>query len=648
MNTTQLDQPTLAPGEPLPPDLWTTLDIRPHPVCPLPDADWLRANPLEALLDYLNTREETIHAMAADPYRHGHEPHLWRILDALCGFPWADPEWALTVRQKLLRQPEPIKVLLLNGGNRGGKSEWASSRVIKLLHAGPRRRAWCFHQDSTMSIEYQQPLLYKYLPAELRTEKGIKRNPTYISYKQQTGFSEGRFVLPNGSDNSFRNYQQDADKIQGGELDVVWCDELVPATWVKELRARVATRAGWLLITFTPVAGYTATVKEFLDKAQKLLETTAYVLPEDGGPPDLTLALAAEDPTAWLENRPAQPALPPGRRFARVPRLLKLPDKRSGVFYFHSFDNPFGNPRELWHLYSAEGSEAKKMRFYGVATKQVSGQFPKFNPLIHVLPPDKIPTTGTNYHIVDPCSGRNWAQIWARIDRAPIGTRIWIYREWPCPGKYVPGIGDMGEWAIPGDKLDGQRGPAQRTLGWGHERYKREIYRLEGRPDWEKPTDEIAPEPFKFDRWDTPDPTPNTAAALHTLNRRRQTTPGEHIYERIMDSRYGQTPTQTREGQTTLLEECAHIGLDFIPASGRDIHEGTHLINQYLDYDPEQPISTLNSPRLYIAEDCANTIFALQNWTGEDGGEGACKDFVDLLRYLVLHDPQDHSPATAG
>lgn len=621
---------------------WAELGVKPHPVCPLPDADWLATHTQEQLIEYILEREEVIRGMVEDPLHHGHEPATWRVLDAIMGFPWMETsetaEWSLRVRQKLLGQDAPLRVLLLNGGNRGGKSEWAASRVMKILLSAPARRAWCFHQDSAMSIEYQQPLLYKYLPAELRTDKGIKRNPTYIAFKQQTGFSEDRFVLPNHADCSFRNYEQDAKKIQGGELDVIWCDELVPAPWVKELKARVATRGGWLLVTFTPVSGYTSTVKMFLDVARPTVRSVAFCLPKDGQPARPDLALAGEDPLAWLEGRSGQPPVPAGREFELVPRVMCCPgDRKQGVFFFHSFDNAFGNPTELHALYQNEPAEGQKMRFYGVATKQAAAMF-RFNPLVHIVPDAAVPSAGTDYHIVDPCSGRNWAMCWARVNRAPIGRRYYIRREWPCPGIYVPGVGDLGNWAEPGDKHDGEKGPAQTPLRWGLDRYRQEIHRLEGRRNWEAPP----PEPGKPSG--DPDLQPD---ALPASPRRKREQDGEAVYERIMDSRYGASPTQTREGTTTLLEECERVGLDFVPASGsgtaaNDEHvQWTHLINNLLDYDEKQPLGALNQPRLYVAESCKNMIFALQNWTGLDGKHGACKDFVDLVKYLVLHDCED-------
>lgn len=665
MNLEQPDKPFLAAGEAMPADLWVTIGATAHPVAPLPDADWLRRHPLSELLQFLEQREETIRRMAEDPYRYGYEPQTWRIMDALCGFPWidhrteaiavemdparraamvAEKAWCLKVRRGLLKQDEAVRVLLVNGGNRGGKSEWAASRVMKLLMWKRAARAWCFHQDEAMSVEYQQPLLYKYMPPELKTDKGIRKANTYIAYKRQTGFSEGRFGLPNLADCSFRNYEQKEEKIEGGELDVIWCDELVPASWIKTLRARIATRGGWLLITFTPVRGYTPTVKMFLDMATPTLKSTAFLLPKDGGEALLDLALRGEDVQAWVEGRPAQPPVPAGREFEEVPRIMRCTDRRSAVFFIHSTDNPFGNPRELWALMGKLPVDERRMRFYGLAIKALSSQFPKFNALVHVITQAEAAAMGrgTRYHIVDPCSGRNWAMGWAKVVNMPRGKTYVIDREWPCPGRYVPGEGDLGAWAEPGDKHDGERGPAQQPLGWGLKRYKGEILRLEGRQDWELASADEG-KPFRFDEDDEPE---------YTAPRpRRKAAAGdgpevEDVYERIMDSRYGATPTQTREGSTTLLEAMADLGMDFVPASGGAQADDTkvhwiHLINDLLDYTPPaqgEKMDPMQAPRLYITEDCLNHIFAMQNWTGADGAHGACKDFIDLIKYLVLAD----------
>lgn len=503
-----------------------------------------------------------------------------------------------------------------------------------------------------MSRDYQQPLLFKYLPSEYKSEKALRKTVTYLAYKQQTGFTDGKFTLPNGSDCEFRSYEQDPKKIEGGELNVIWCDELVPASWIKTLKARIATRRGWLFITFTPVGpdgtasnGYSPTVKMFLDVAKTTAETVAFMLPKDGKEPRPDLAMEGQDMGQLIDFQTGQPPVPEGREFDRVPRCMTIDDERSGVFFLHSFDNKFGNPAELVAMYAKEPLADRKMRFYGVADKAVSAQF-GFEPAVHVVAPEAIPTDGTVYMVLDPCSGRNWAMAWARVVRRPAGKCIYFFREWPCPGEYVPGEGDFGDWAVPGQKHDGERGPAQQPRRWGLRRYLQEIYRLEGRLDWQE-QGKTDGEPFRFDEDDEPEPLQVPS------RRRRRPEEGEDVYERIMDSRYGATPTQSREGSTTLLEQMSELGMDFVPASGGAYADDSkvhwiQLLNDMLDWDRSQPIDALNTPRLFVSSRCKNLIYALQNWTGVDGLEGACKDFVDLPKYLVLSDADDWSERRAA
>jgi hypothetical protein len=232
-------------------------------------------------------------------------------------------------------------------------------------------------------------------------------------------------------------------------------------------------------------------------------------------------------------------------------------------------------------------------RAYGVATKSRVSRFPRFRDDVHVVDPEAIPKEGSNYHIVDPCSGRNWFMIWVRVD---IRGRLFVYREWPDSSRYITGVGVVGPWAVPSaSKADGDMGDAQKTFGWGLQEYKEEIARLEG--------DEI-------------------------------------IRERLMDSRYASSATILRDGVTTLLDECADIDLDFNPTSGRAIDEGVDLINNVLAYDPDKPVGTGNEPRLYISRDCANVIYSLKEWTGADGNKAATKDPLDCVRYAVTAEPE--------
>ena len=106
-----------------------------------------------------------------------------------------------------------------------------------------------------------------------------------------------------------------------------------------------------------------------------------------------------------------------------------------------------------------------------------------------------------------------------------------------------------------------------------------------------------------------------------------------------MDSRFGASPTPTKSGMTTLIDQMADLGMFFEPSVGVKIEEGVTMINDLLDYNPEQPIDCLNTPRLFVHEDCKNLRFALSVWTGRDGKTSASKDFVDVLRYYCLSAP---------
>ena len=181
---------------------------------------------------------------------------------------------------------------------------------------------------------------------------------------------------------------------------------------------------------------------------------------------------------------------------------------------------------------------------------------------------------------------------------------MWVYREWPSTGgawAYIRGVGDPGPWArVSSTKMDGERGGGQSPFGFGLARYIGEIKELEG---------------------------------------------GEEIFERWMDSRYGASPTTMVEGSTTLIEQFEREGMRFLAASGKSIKEGIDLINDRLYYEEGTPIGEfsakmgrVNVPRLMVSERCPNVIFALKEYTGRDGNEGACKDFIDLLRYGLLAD----------
>jgi len=510
----------------------------PHPVMQV-DLDLLRKLGPDAGWQYLKKREELIAREAADPFRHGYIPPIWKRASELL---------------------EKHREILVMGGNRSGKTEWAAKEVIKTMYSKPGAVVWCFQSSAASSIEMQQPRIWKYMPPEWRNAR--KGAVTSISFTIKNGFSEAKFVAPNASVCIFRNYCQDISVIEGGEVDLCWADELINIDWIETLRFRLIDRNGRLAVTFTPIQGWSPTVADYLSGAKTIEDTDAELLP--------------------LKNDKGEVS-----GYDKVP-IEQLNPKGRPILYFHTQSNPWAGWSRMKKELQSETKEKILCRAYGVPTKAIAGRFPLFNEKVHVIRHSDVPK-GTRYHWVDPASGRNWFMLWTVHD---VAGRIIVYREWPSHDDYIPGVGYAGEWALPdGKKLDGKAGPAQQDFGFGLERYRDEILRVED---------------------------------------------GEEIFERYMDSRFGNAQTLARETPTTLIEEMSDLGLNFMAAPGDGIDEGIAMVNSALSYNPEKPIDARNQPRLYISEKCKNTIYALQTYTGADGKKGAAKDPVDAIKFVVL------------
>jgi phage terminase large subunit-like protein len=512
----------------------------PHPVMQV-DLDLLEKLGPDEGWKYLKTREELIAREASDPFRYGYIPPVWKRASELL---------------------EKHREILVMGGNRSGKTEWAAKEVIKTLYSKPGAVVWCFQTTAPNSIELQQPRIWKYMPPEWRTAR--KGQVTNITYSVKGGYTEQKFVTPQNSICVFRNYSQDPSTLEGGEIDFAWADELVPLDVLETLRFRLVDRNGKLAATFTPVEGWSPTVADYLSGAKTITDTDAELLP--------------------LKNDKGEIS-----GYDKVP-IEQINPKGRPILYFHTQSNPWAGWSRMKKELQSETKEKILCRAYGVPTKAISGRFPLFNRKVHVIRASDVPQ-GTRYHWVDPASGKNWAMIWTVHDTS---GRIVVYREWPDQTSYIEGIGYAGEWALPdGKKLDGKPGPAQQDFGFGLERYKDEILRVEG---------------------------------------------GEEIFERWMDSRYGNARTLGKESPTTLIDEMADLGMLFTATPGDSIDEGVSMINDALSYNPEKPVDSRNQPKLYISENCKNVIYALQTYTAADGKRGSVKDWIDLCRYVVLSD----------
>jgi len=402
----------------------------PHPVYRLP-ATQEEARVLmqsvggaEKFPEWARKRWDLIQAEKVDPLRYGHElAPIWK--DA----------------RELLERGNDLLIL---GGNRSGKTEFGAKYANEIIERKASANAWCFQSNERASIERLQPYVNHYLPAEQR-DLGKIGKITYIKYNLANGFSEGRFVKPNGSFCRFMNYEMDPRSLEGAELDIAWCDEMVPPDVLDTLRFRLVTRGGKLIVTFTPLEGYSVSVKQYLEGARVIKSLPAPLLPQ---------------------NKVLVSGCPKGQ----MPYILECAKPGRFVICFFTECNPWAGYDNLVKQLSGATESDIKCRAYGWPTKMIAGAFPKFGD-VNIITDTEIPAEGTNYLLADPHGARNWFMVWVRVtnDDPP---RYFVYREWP-------GI-ELGEWALPAEKADGKEGPGQRAdAGRGVVGYKRLILELE-------------------------------------------------------------------------------------------------------------------------------------------------------------------------
>jgi hypothetical protein len=498
-------------------------------------------------------RESWIRRERLDPYNHGYTPDHWLLADEVA-------------------RKEGLNELMISGGNRAGKTHWAARTVTRLMTATSGMNVLCCHTSHSTSVTVQQPAVYNWLPLALRVTK--KGKVHYLNYSYKNGFTDSSFVLPNASRCDFLNYTQSDAVLEGREIDLIWCDELVPQAWIDTLRFRLITRRGLLIVTQTPIEG-TATVWRDFTAGGKIRQW--------GNAP-------------LLGNRRAYPEWPAGK----TPRVLQGRRQGSWTVFFYTSDNPYSPYDELLSRIDQAPVPTILTRAYGWATEQAGRAFPRFNPLVHMLPLEKIPTGGSLYQFIDPAGARNYFCIWVRVYE---GGRAIVVREFPDQLGY-------GEWVLPSDKPDGKPGPAQtasagRSVG-GYRQLWREIEtELPGRPSGLRANE---PEP---------------------------------VVVRYIDPLAGGTPALSEEGGTTLIDLFAMegetgfkmadepVGLVPAPKVLPDMRIGE--VNNLLSYNAQEPLTPVNEPKLYIAETCANLAYVLAEYTGQDGMKGAGKDPADCV-----------------
>ena len=533
-----------------------------HAVLKPPTPDELAMMAPEQVLELHTSFHAAIRNAANDPLNCGFKMPHWEQADAL------------------VTGEDATNELIVLGGNRSGKTIYGAQSVIRAAISNPGSTIFVFAQNAEVSVRQVQAAVYDWLPPDLR--KTSRSQGHYVSYKRQTGFSGQSIILKNESQIVFKHYsqfQQDQSILEGAELGSfeengapnwgVWLDEyLLGPELVNTLRFRLATRNAKMLLTFTPVFGYTATVREFLHNADTIKQVPAELL--DG---------------------------------ERVPVTQRSKLRDASVIYFHSQNNPFGGYERIKNDLEGRSREEILTRAYGVPVRSSTTVFPMFSRESNVVPHDQIPTTDvTRFQLIDPGGSKNWACLWVAVDAS---GSWWIYREYPDDMDWA--VWKEGSWSP---------GPGARGRGLGIRDYVKLFYELEGGTVTEHDDGRIT-----------------TDTSMH----------GEKIHERIIDPRMCKIQTPSKNGGSeSILSNLDDYDFICQPAlipggdRGHEIEQGLQAMNNLLAYDRTKPIDSVNRPRLFVSEKCANFITAMAEYNTEGGLKMPWKDFIDCARYGAI------------
>lgn len=363
---------------------------------------------------------------------------------------WSLPMWDLV--QDNWRKYKNIIIL---GGNRSSKSVFASRLSLWAAATIPEAEVRCYHVNEDRSIQDMQSMVFDALPTGIKTlptKKGMNHS---LQFSQKNGFTDNICILPplpgyrKGSQmifGNYRQYQQDAQVLEGYKAHLVWCDEECPQKMFETLQYRTVDYHGRIILTFTTITGWTPLIQDILGKTKTLKTRFAPLV---------------------------------GKELPIMQESLSRPG--TVIYYFWTEDNAFIDTRDFLDKIKGRPKDEILARAYGIPTKSVTSVFPGFNKEVNVIPHEKlpwlqpqkkdkrgdpIPYKVTRYMAIDPAGSKAWFMAWVAIDA--MGT-WWVYREHP----------DQEDWALPGSTVEGKPGPAQKGQKLGISGYVELIRGLE-------------------------------------------------------------------------------------------------------------------------------------------------------------------------
>lgn len=347
--------------------------------------------------------------------------------------------WTLPMWEKVMANWQKYSVHIFLGGNRSSKSTLASRLTMWAGATIPEADVRAYHVSEERSVQDQQALIYDAIPAQIKslpTKKGMNHS---LQYSQKNGFTDNICILPplpgyrKGGAIKFGNYkqyQQDAQVVEGFKSHLIWGDEEMPLKMFETLIYRTTDYHGRIILSFTTLNGWTPLIQDILGK------------------------------TKTLEKRFA-PLV--GRELPIIQESISRPG--AVIYYFWTEDNAFIDTTDFVEKIKGRPKDEVLARAYGIPTKSIASVFPAFNKDVNVIPHEKLPWLANNlkkdkkgnpipykvtrYMAIDPAGSKNWFMAWVAIDAS--GT-WWVYKEWP----------DYDDWALPGNTAEGKPGPAQK------------------------------------------------------------------------------------------------------------------------------------------------------------------------------------------
>lgn len=558
---------------------------------------------LVTLAEMLAARPGKIAAALVDPLRNGLEYDCWAEAD------------------RQLEDPD-CDIQANFGWNRGGgKTTRALKRLCEAALAYPNGKLLVLGETEDSSIRVQQEPVWNFLKPYISNLNGKRHTVYKVNYTEAGGFTEGVLVLPNGTLIKFDTYNGDPGKYEGWEFGArldglplkrrwdntpilnigVVCDESLTLQWLRMIARRVRYRKAKVIWPFTPVNGITPAVKEFVGTLTVERSAPAELLPN---------ANVAGCPRGHMPVT-GTPSWPRGK-------VIYFPINRQAVNGYYEIVKKDCAGRVTDYI---------ERIAYGFARDNIGRAFPQFGPW-NIVEEEHLPAVGTNYIFCDPHDRRAWFVTKVRITPGS-EPDIYITGEWPD-------LPTHGEWAKPTERetsdtktrgWDGDVGPAQWARVDGIVGYK-QVFRALTRV---LPGGVVERDPMR--------------RALQ-VQAQKSGLPQmfEPIAELYIDSRAGPRPHIEEQGQTCTVWEFEKDHLDietgetldpifFRMVSGERID--LNMIRELLACRRNQDGIITRPPRIFVVRHCHQHIWALENYTGYSGEQGASKDPIDNLRYIA-------------